>query len=184
METQRRTRPRKLLRRLGLILVLLALAGMRAPTYEIGRQVVSSGAADMAGGNFQTRGTVGQSAGGFASGGEYQHGTGFWHTAGDPTATSVPEVPGRPLLETRLDQNIPNPFNPRTTIRFALAKAGHVQMRLFDLRGRLVMELLNRPMDAGEHDYVFDGTQLPSGVYVYQLRSEGFSESRRFTLVK
>jgi hypothetical protein len=100
------------------------------------------------------------------------------------TATAVPELPGLPTLHDRLDQNTPNPFNPRTTIRFALAQAGHVELRVFDVRGRLVAELVNGHLDSGEHTLVFNGEELPSGVYIYQLRSGGFTESRRFTLVK
>lgn len=184
MKLSKRERPYPVLLRVGLVLVLLLLAGMRLPVYDMGRQVVASGAADMAGGSYQMRGTVGQPGTTFMVGSTHEHGVGFWYTVKDLTATSVPELPGLPVLRNRLDQNIPNPFNPRTTINFALSQAGHVELALYDVRGRLVAELVNGPMDAGEHTLVFNGEELPSGVYIYQLRSGGFTKSRRFTLVK
>ncbi len=184
MKTRKRERPYPVLRRVGLVLVLLLLAGMRTPVYEVGQQVVGGSAADLSGGGYHMRGTVGQLGGGTAIGGNYKHGVGFWYTMGDPTATDAPELPGLPTLRNRLDQNVPNPFNPRTTIHFALAQAGHVELRLYDVRGRQVAELWNGRKDAGEHSFVFNGEHLPSGVYIYRISSGGFTESRRFTLVK
>ncbi|MBU1676554.1 hypothetical protein KKA85_12340, partial [bacterium] len=90
----------------------------------------------------------------------------------DGDVTAVPEAaPGAP----RLSQNHPNPFNPRTTIRFELPARAAVGLRIYDLEGRLVRALLDgAPRDAGPHEVVWDGrdahgADAPSGVYMYRL---------------
>jgi len=60
----------------------------------------------------------------------------------------------------------PNPFNPATTMRYTLPVAGHVVLRVYDVRGREVAVLVNEVQSSGEHSVVFDGRELASGVYV------------------
>lgn len=86
-----------------------------------------------------------------------------------------------------LDQNYPNPFNPVTTISFSVpAAAAHypVTMRIYDLLGRCTATLINEPMSSGHYSIRFDGTQLASGVYYYQLQSGAFRETRKMILAK
>ncbi len=79
----------------------------------------------------------------------------------------------------------PNPFNPRTKISFGLARDGHVSLRVFDIRGRLVATLVNGRVAAGSHDVEFDGDALASGVYLLRLRApDGLDVTRRITLMK
>ncbi len=84
----------------------------------------------------------------------------------------------------RLDQNYPNPFNPTTTIRFALSKPGQVSLKVYDITGRLVADLINGQKNAGEYSVMFDGHQLASGVYFYRLQTERFSETKQMMLIK
>lgn len=86
--------------------------------------------------------------------------------------TAVRDIPGstRPLLF--LQSNYPNPFNPSTTIRFSLPTASFTTLRVFDVLGRLVATLTDSYLPAGEHEAVFDGENLPSGVYVYALNAQ------------
>ena len=86
--------------------------------------------------------------------------------------------------EFELRQNYPNPFNPSTTIEFALAKAGEVQVAVFNLAGQKVAELANGRLNAGMHSFTFDAQGLPSGIYIYTVRSAGFSAARRMVLMK
>ncbi len=84
----------------------------------------------------------------------------------------------------RLRQNYPNPFNPITTISFDLPEAGFVTLKVFDLLGRQVRSLVEGREEAGTHRVVLDAGDLPSGVYVYQLRTNHRTISRRMVFVK
>ncbi|MDZ7796618.1 MAG: T9SS type A sorting domain-containing protein [Candidatus Marinimicrobia bacterium] len=84
-----------------------------------------------------------------------------------------------------LYHNYPNPFNPRTTIAYRLEHPAYVEMEIFDLQGRSVYRISGREQAAGRHEIVFDGTNLPSGMYVYCLRLNGETAGmRKMTLVK
>ncbi|GEM_PF-4165537 len=78
----------------------------------------------------------------------------------------------------------PNPFNPSTKIRFDLVKAGPALLRLFDLSGREIATLVNARLAAGQHEYLWDARNVPSGVYLYRLEALGYSATRRVTLMK
>jgi hypothetical protein len=78
----------------------------------------------------------------------------------------------------RLREALPNPFNPRTHIAFALSRPEHVQLRLYDVSGRLLRTLVDAPRRAGEHLEVWDGRdangqQVASGVYICALAAGG-----------
>ncbi|GEM_PF-3433791 len=83
-----------------------------------------------------------------------------------------------------LYQNYPNPFNPATTIRFALPDAGNVELVIYDMLGRKVETLIDGYKEAGYHEAVFNAGGLSSGVYIYQIRSGDFVESKQLMLVK
>jgi hypothetical protein len=85
-----------------------------------------------------------------------------------------------------LEQNYPNPFNPTTQIRFALPESQQVTIRVYDVDGRMVSELVNnQTYSAGNHQVSFDGTGLSTGVYIYNLTTNsGFTMSRKLVLIK
>lgn len=83
-----------------------------------------------------------------------------------------------------LKQNHPNPYNPSTNIRFELPQTSDVQLTIYNTIGQEVSTLLNKKMTAGTHSLTFDASGLPSGVYIYQLKTEEFSRSRKMLLVK
>ncbi len=85
-----------------------------------------------------------------------------------------------------LAQNYPNPFNPATTIRFRLANAETVTLRVFDMLGREVAALLDgRTMPAGVHDVRFDADRLVSGAYFYRLEAgAAFVRTKKMILLK
>ncbi|MCP4571355.1 MAG: T9SS type A sorting domain-containing protein [bacterium] len=83
----------------------------------------------------------------------------------------------------------PNPFNPRTIIRYHLPAAADVRLSVFDLRGRELAVLVDGRREAGDHAESWtarahDGTTLPSGVYLVGFRSGGYNETRKITLMK
>jgi hypothetical protein len=96
----------------------------------------------------------------------------------------------QPIFTYKLINNHPNPFNPMTTIRYELPEATKVRLRVFDLAGRLVKNLVDGAMVAvGPQEVIWRGldeTGLPvaSGVYFYNLEAGAFSETKRMILVK
>ena len=83
-----------------------------------------------------------------------------------------------------LEQNYPNPFNPATVISFQLPAAGFVKLKIFDLLGREVANLVNENLSAGSYKYDFNASALTSGIYFYKLETQNFSETRKMVLVK
>lgn len=68
-----------------------------------------------------------------------------------------------------LNQNYPNPFNPKTIINYQLAISGIVDLKVYDITGKEVITLVNGKQSGGNHEVDFNGNDLPSGVYFYQL---------------
>lgn len=83
-----------------------------------------------------------------------------------------------------IDQNFPNPFNPTTSIKFIIPEAVYVRLVVFNLVGQEVKTLVNGIMEAGEHIVDFDGTDLNSGIYIYQLEAGSFRKVMKMTLIK
>ncbi len=106
----------------------------------------------------------------------------------DPSG--APEDPNLPVNSAGLLQNIPNPFNPHTTIAFELPTQTAVSLRVYDLSGHLVKVLLNNKVFAeGRHETAWDGRgdtggQLASGTYFYRLQAGEYSETKSMILVK
>ncbi len=106
----------------------------------------------------------------------------------DTATTGVDEIPG---FDMKLHPNYPNPFNPKTTIRFELAAASQVELSVATPSGRVVRHLLRGEVyEGGEHQLVFDGKDdaggdLPSGVYFAMLNLGGsHSQLAKMTLLK
>jgi hypothetical protein len=78
----------------------------------------------------------------------------------------------------------PNPFNPVTTISFEIRDAGIVNLAVYDISGRLVGDLVNGQLKAGEHQIDFDGSGLASGIYIYILRAGDFADCGKMVLMK
>ena len=88
-----------------------------------------------------------------------------------------------------LGANYPNPFNPMTTISFDLPKATHTQLRVYDLRGKLIATLADESLPAGRHQAVWTGRdntgrQAASGMYFYRLIANGQTLNGKMLLLK
>ncbi|NJD21074.1 MAG: glycosyl hydrolase family protein [Melioribacter sp.] len=83
-----------------------------------------------------------------------------------------------------LEQNYPNPFNPLTIIKYSIADAGNVSIKVFDLLGKEVTQLVNKYHQEGNFSVQFDASKLSSGVYIYSLSSGSFYQSRKLMLIK
>ena len=80
--------------------------------------------------------------------------------------------------------NYPNPFNPNTTIEFTLAKSGNYNIKVYNLNGEMVSELVNGYYEAGVHKVNFDASGLSSGMYIYTLQGEGINLKNKLQLLK
>ena len=78
----------------------------------------------------------------------------------------------------------PNPFNPTTNVNYSLAETGYASLKVYDLAGREVAELVNGLVGAGEHEVVFNGQSLASGIYLAVLQTESATQVQRLTLLK
>jgi subtilisin-like proprotein convertase family protein len=92
-------------------------------------------------------------------------------------------------LATRLAGNVPNPFNPSTTVAFSLGRPGVVRLEIFDARGRLVRRLTNDVYEAGRHELVWNGTDdagapVASGVYFALLDADDTTDVNKMMLLK
>ena len=83
-----------------------------------------------------------------------------------------------------LSQNYPNPFNPTTSIKFAIPKSGFVTLKVYDILGRQVTELVNQFKSTGTYIVDFDASAYTSGMYFYKLEVNDFVSVKKMVLVK
>ncbi len=112
------------------------------------------------------------------------HGRGVYTQQLATGPTAVPD-----LSQTQLKQNVPNPFNPRTTISYTVSEPGHAELAVYDTRGRLVRTLVDGPHEAGPHTSTWagqdeEGRAVASGVYYYRLVTTRSVETREMTLIR
>ncbi|HEX3072695.1 MAG TPA: T9SS type A sorting domain-containing protein [Ignavibacteriales bacterium] len=84
----------------------------------------------------------------------------------------------------RLSQNFPNPFNPSTKITIDILEDSYFELTVYDLVGKKVARLFKGQILKGKHDFEFDGSELPSGVYFYEAKTSASSEIRKMILSK
>ncbi|MEJ2103096.1 MAG: T9SS type A sorting domain-containing protein, partial [Ignavibacteriaceae bacterium] len=88
------------------------------------------------------------------------------------------------VMEFRLQQNYPNPFNPSTKIRFSVPEKNFVNLSVFNLMGENVIEIVNEVKDSGEYEVSFNGSDLPSGIYIAKISSGEFNKTIKMSLLK
>jgi len=87
-------------------------------------------------------------------------------------------------LEYSLAQNYPNPFNPSTTITYSIKSDGFVNLKVFDMLGTEVANLVNEFQDAGNYSVTFNAANLPSGIYVYKIEASSFTDTKKLILLR
>ena len=87
-------------------------------------------------------------------------------------------------LAFRVYQPYPNPFNPTTTIGYSVPQDTHITLSIYNGSGQLVSVLKDEYQQAGNHTVTWNATGLPSGLYFYILKADGFMETRKMSLVK
>jgi hypothetical protein len=83
-----------------------------------------------------------------------------------------------------LSQNYPNPFNPSTTIEFSLPKSEFVELKIYNILGKEVATIVSNKLNQGNHIYQFEGKNLASGIYYYQLVAGDFREVKKMILLR
>jgi hypothetical protein len=106
--------------------------------------------------------------------------------------TNVENETGSLPDKIELYQNYPNPFNPTTEIKFSLPsviasetkQSQLVALTVYNLLGKEIATLLDEELTAGEHEVKFDATELPSGIYFYQLKAGDYIETKKMICLK
>ncbi len=87
-------------------------------------------------------------------------------------------------LEFNLAQNYPNPFNPSTMISFSVAKKSNVMLSVYNILGEQVATLVNEVKESGSYQVEFNAANLPSGIYIYRLDADNFTNTKKMMLLK
>ncbi|MEN8193775.1 MAG: T9SS type A sorting domain-containing protein, partial [Bacteroidota bacterium] len=88
------------------------------------------------------------------------------------------------VKEYSLSQNYPNPFNPSTVINFSLPENGLVTLKIYNILGEEVAEVINNVKAAGNYKVSFNASNLASGMYIYQIQAGKFSAAKKMMLIK
>lgn len=105
-----------------------------------------------------------------------------WIGNTDVVSTDVEET--EMPVKYALEQNYPNPFNPATQIKYSILSAGNVSLKVYDVLGREVADLVNKHQDAGHYTVNFNASALSSGIYFYRIESGSFVNVKKMMLVK
>lgn len=84
----------------------------------------------------------------------------------------------------KLDQNYPNPFNPSTMISYSIPQSSFVTLKVYDIIGNEVVTLVNETKSAGKYDVSFEASNLSNGVYLYSIKTNNFTSTKKMILMK
>lgn len=112
------------------------------------------------------------------------YGKGIWRISLNDVLTDVKDI--RIILPEQyyLFQNYPNPFNSNTIIKYQLPVQGYVRLNIYDILGRKIMTLVEGSKEAGSYQIDFDGGDLSSGIYLYQIETSSYTNTKKFILLK
>lgn len=171
------------------VLVFFLFSPCDAAT-EIRGSVLAAGGGTTTTTNHSMHYTIGQSlARAKESTANHTMGSGFWGASPHVTAAGPEPLPLLPSVD-RLYQNLPNPFNPFTTIHYDLAgDGGPVSLRIYDVAGHLVTTLVDQVQPAGRHSVIWRGedargSRVASGIYVYELKTQRASYTKKMVLLQ
>jgi len=111
------------------------------------------------------------------------NGTALVYCSGEGALSVGDTHEGTPVT-FNLYQNIPNPFNPVTSIEYSVPTAGKVELIVYNSLGEQIARLVNGEVAAGYHKVEFDGSNLGSGIYFYRISANGFTQMKKMVLMK
>ncbi|MEN8006325.1 MAG: FlgD immunoglobulin-like domain containing protein [Candidatus Krumholzibacteriota bacterium] len=181
----------------GMVILFLILAALAADVladgvYNLSFGLSSGGGGTSSSGALKVTGTAGQPATGDSFESLLLPGlvvrSGFWNTSLPSVSAVGEELPATPLVN-RLNAPYPNPFNPSTNIRFELATAGRVRVKIYDARGQMVRDLVREDYPAGRHEVAWNGRNdqggnAASGIYFIRFEAGNVSGTKKMTLLK
>jgi 5'-nucleotidase / UDP-sugar diphosphatase len=87
-------------------------------------------------------------------------------------------------VEFALEQNYPNPFNPSTTIKYSIPDNSFVTLKVYDIIGNELVTLVNEERSPGSYEVLFNASEYSSGIYIYALRTDAFTQTKKMMLIK
>jgi hypothetical protein len=168
---------------LSSLLFIILIPFNTTAQYQIPIDIIASGGGTIQAPGYILSGTAGEIFTGNSGSAINQLRSGFWFIyyfdvityAGDENVISS---------VFRLEQNYPNPFNPSTTVRFAVPERNLVTIRLYDLLGEEVLQVINEEKEQGWYDIIIDLRNLASGIYIYRMNAGKFVSTRKMMLIK
>ena len=100
------------------------------------------------------------------------------------TPVSVKDEDSEQPQKFLLNQNYPNPFNPTTKITFQIPETGLVILKIYDLQGNEITTLVNEEKPTGEYEVEFNGKELTSGIYFYQIQTSSYTNTKKMIYLK
>ncbi|MBK7632776.1 MAG: T9SS type A sorting domain-containing protein [Ignavibacteriales bacterium] len=107
----------------------------------------------------------------------------YWQIDTTISITGISDAEPLPIYYT-LDQNFPNPFNPVTTIKYQIPHRSNVSLKIYDIIGNEVADLINEEQEVGFYNIDFDASKFSSGVYFYRIQAGSFVQTRKMILLK
>jgi hypothetical protein len=99
-------------------------------------------------------------------------------------AVGISKTASRKAEEYQLLPNYPNPFNPSTKIKFDLPKSEFINLKVYNILGEEIAIVVSNKLQAGNHTYEFDGSNLSSGIYFYRIEAGEFQDVKKMILLK
>ncbi|MBI4810067.1 MAG: T9SS type A sorting domain-containing protein [Ignavibacteriales bacterium] len=165
------------------IVLLLLFSTCAFTQYKIPQSVIGNGGTVVTNNNHRITGTVGQNLIGITSSNSFSSSAGFWYIPGR-ILTSIEQSASTLPLEYRLKQNYPNPFNPSTTIKFDIPQASYVTLKIYNMLGQELTELINEEKKPGAYNVTWNAFGFSSGIYFYRMTAGNFSDIKKMLLVR
>ena len=105
-------------------------------------------------------------------------------TAGEEKTILLKKQSVAPVSEIILEQNYPNPFNPSTRIQYQVSGVSHVTLKVYDVLGNEIETLVDEEKPVGVYQVNWNASQMPSGVYFYQVNSGSTTDIKKMILIK
>lgn len=170
------------------IITLLLTAGLFAQDHQIDQSGLSSGNIQAESENYSLKGTIGQNVIGLSTDGQTKISSGYWGwivrwtSLGTEAEDMIPKA-------FKINPAYPNPFNPSTKIDMEIPDGGWVQITVYDLLGRIVMDHKQDYPSAGKYQFVWNartasGSQLATGTYIVTVRHAHKINTQKITFLK
>jgi hypothetical protein len=166
-----------------LALLVLQLGKPVQAQIRLADWVVASAGGTMSSANHQLAGTLGQTAVGPAAGGDHRCDPGFWLEF-FYLATDVADPGGAVPSAYALSLVSGNPARDVALLRYAVPRASHVTIRLYDVTGRQLQVLCDAEQSPGHHDLALPSAGLPAGVYFCRMTADSFAQTQRLMLLR